>query len=176
MLLHNVLPHAAKTAVLVNGTIYNIDAKGNAEVGKAEDAKKLLSCTAWKLGAVGTKIEKPVVIVPAKATKIELLGNDGLPVSQTPTVELKEQVDTPTVLKGKGKGKGKEQKATKSESKKAEDAEDPGIPAKGEPWPDPLPSYSMEWLTKCAKAYKVKLPKGASRKDICALLVEAMYE
>lgn len=169
MLLHNVLPHAVNTAVLVNGTIYNIDANGNAEVGKAEDAKKLLSGTAWKLAGAGAKIEKPVVVVPVKAAKIELLGNDGLPVSQTPAVKLEKQAD-------KGKGKGKEQKATKSESKKVEDAEDPGIPAKGEPWPDPLPTYSMEWLTKCAKAYKVKLSKGASKKDICTLLVEAMYE
>ena len=58
----------------------------------------------------------------------------------------------------------------------SEPAEDPPISAEGEEWADPKPTYSMQWLRACAKAYQVRYGPRSSAETLCANITAAMYD
>jgi len=148
MRLQNTLAHAAGSKVMVNGTIYEIDKDGFADIADEANAKKLLGAAYWRVaGATAAPAAKPVVRAEVKPMK--LLSAEGKPIELAPPPAPPVVVD-PTV--------------------------DPPIPPKGATWADPLPTYSMDWLTRCAKAYKVKLPKKVTRQQLCELILEQMYD
>jgi hypothetical protein len=81
MKVRNILPHKANTKVLVNGTVYDIDGDGHAEVSD-EDGKKLLGSKAWE-DPSAPKSSKD----RSKAGKSVLLDASGDPVAGQKALE-----------------------------------------------------------------------------------------
>lgn len=175
MQLQNLLPHKKNTTVCVNGHVYAIaqdliirDPAGNAVDVPQEDAAKLLAnAEAWR--AVGATPAVKATREEAKAG-LKLVLADGTQVAPEgraedatkPAMEVSAVVAAQDAFEAKKKGELPEPK-------------DPPIPKAGEEWADPLPSYSLEWLQACAKAYKVKY-KGKDKAALVEKIKDAMYE
>lgn len=175
MQLQNLLPHKRNTTVCVNGHVYRIaqdlivrDEDGNAVDVPQEDASKLLgNAEAWR--AVGATPAPKLAREEAKAG-FQVVLSDGTVVAPErhtedatkPAMEVSAVVAAQDAFEAKKKG---ELPAPK----------DPPIPEAGGEWADPLPSYSMEWLQACAKAYKVKY-KGKDKTALVQKIKDAMYE
>lgn len=173
MQLQNLLQHKRNTAVCVNGHVYKIaqdlvirDDQGNPlDVPEADAAKLLGNKEAWRpLGAPPPKREEAkaqlkVILedgsVVAPASRAEDVTKPAMEVSAAMAAqdafEAKKQVDAPV-------------------------SKDPPIPAKEEDWADPSEACSMEWLTACAKAYKIKLKSKDDKAAMVKKIKAAMYE
>ena len=162
MQLQNLLQHKKGTSISVNGHVYKIgldlvirDDAGNAVDVPQIDADKLLcNPDAWR----------PLHVATAKHSRqeaklgLKVVMSDGSQVAPAavaitpalpPQVAVAPEKDIPT---------------------------DPPIPKAGEDWADPSDAYSLEWLQACAKAYKVKVPKGKDKAALVEKIKDAMYE
>lgn len=82
MKVQSLLAHKANTKVMVNGTIYDIDAQGCIDGLPKEDAEKLLSSKHWaKFG------ERRPVKSGKKSGKVVLLNSGGQPVEGQKALE-----------------------------------------------------------------------------------------
>lgn len=52
---------------------------------------------------------------------------------------------------------------------------DPPIPTEGREWADPKPTYSLQWLRACARAYEIKFGPRSSAETLCERITAAMY-
>ena len=178
MFLTSLLQHKKHTSVLVNGHTYPVgedlvvrDLTSGQPIDVPEiDATKLLkNYTAWAKWPTNVSGAKPVAKIEKPRIQLvtstgEVLPNPSPSIPETPkSVELPNKAASPV-----------EVAKPVSEAKKVE-PKDPPIPAKGEDWADPREEYSLEWLTACAKAYKLKGKLGKDKASLVAKLLKAMY-
>lgn len=171
MQLQNLYPHKRGTGVCVNGHVYKIaldgivrDEQGNpVDVPQVDAAKLLADPDAWRvLGAQPVKANR----AEAKAA-LKAVMSDGstVPVASRAGDATKPAMEVSAVMAAQDAFEAKKQAP-----------KDPPIPKAGEDWADPSPDYSLGWLQACAKAYKIKVPKGKDKAALVEKIKAAMYE
>jgi len=158
MKLQNSKAYMAGKSVLCNGTLYEIDKDGVADVAK-KDAERLLAGADWS------------VYKPAKAAK--KAGAQKAPQKPSepePKVPPPEPADDP---QGDPAGDGEGEPAGEGGEEPAGEGtatEDPNA------WPDPDMSMKKEYLQEMATAYEVEFEEKTTKQELVGAIMKKMYE
>lgn len=155
--LQNILERKRYTKVLVNGTVYEIDARGVVRDVKKEDAEKLLkNSKVWRIYN-----EKQ----PVKRAQSEKAPEKPEPPPEDPEVS-QEPEEAPA--------EAPEAPEEASEDSNEEDGEEPEE-ASGDEYPDPDMRMNKAKLQEIADAYEVEYSSSTTKLELVDLINEAMY-
>lgn len=172
MKLQNKLEHMREMAVLCNGTRYEIDERGVAEVEDEDDAKKLLSSSNWKVYREPADEKAP----KAKKTKTKPETKKQAP-PETPEDEESQEADEaaeqPDEPEGEGDGGAAEDEAPEGDD---EPEGEEGAEDDASEWPDPDVSMKKDYLQAMADAYEVEYEEKTTKAELVELIKAKMYE
>lgn len=178
--LINLLEHKKNTRILVNGTVYMIGPDGIVEVGKDEDAKKLLqNDRVWRKYNPKQAAALRAQAKAAAKGRMQLIGADGpIPKDDRPGDPMDPNLATYKRPNPNPKDKASDPVQTKEEADPDDgvSGEDPEGSEAESDWPDPDESMDVEYLREMAAAYEVKFNARTSKKTLVTRISEAMYE
>lgn len=177
MKLQNKLEHMRGMAVLCNGTRYEIDERGVADIEDEDDAKKLLSSSNWKV------YRKPA---EEKASKTKKPKTEKQAPPKTPEDEESQEPDEGTEQSGEesaedgGTGllddEGQEAEGDGEEAGEEADADAEGEDGDANEWPDPDVSMKKDYLQAMADAYEVEYEEKTTKAELVELIKAKMYD
>jgi hypothetical protein len=185
--LINLLEHKKNTRILVNGTVYTIGPDGIVELGKDEDAKKLLqNDRVWRKYHPKQAAALRAQAKAAAKGRMQLIGADGpIPKDDKPGDPMDPNLATYKRPNPNPKDKAPEGPPPVPDGVQTKEEPDPEDGVSGEnpegseaesDWPDPDESMDVEYLREMAAAYEVKFNSRTSKKTLVTRISEAMYE
>lgn len=189
--LVNLLDHMRGKGVLVNGTIYPIDAEGIAKNVSEEDAAKLLGSDKWMVydpKAAAKREERRKLVreqFKQKRGSIQLIKKDGGlvdPEEMKKAAEAeKAKAKAQELVKAQAAAEAKDEYPSMNAEEKAapvEKATEAPLASEGDPneWPDPDMTMAKPYLQDMAKAYGVTFKPQTKKQELVDLILKAMYD
>lgn len=179
--------HDVGKRILCNGTVYVVAPGGAlclegqsvpADLPEADAGKLLQNARAWEpygVARVHAARRRPEHKVQLIGKTGELLEREPPQPAEPPAAELEQEVSTvpPILPKDLPSPVAEEKEVSPSPGEVDGDPPIPG--SQGEEWADPKPTYSLEWLRACAKAYQIPYGPRSKPETLCQRILAAMY-
>jgi len=173
----------AGKAVMCDGTTYQIDATGVANVTNADHARKLLTMSAWRAcSGDESGPQKAPEKLPMPVPKAEAPGK---PVEEPQEAGKDSQGEAADPTKGNA-GFATQEEADAAKAAGPMKAVDPaGVPPpaadvpEGEgstAWPDPEMTMNKSYLQEMATAYEVKFEDKTTKQQLVDDILKKMYD